>query len=165
MATYTRRIHIRASLESVWDFHATTAGLEAITPGWMGLTVESVSGTEGTAESDQLTSGSRIRMRARPFGRAPTQRWTSVITDRQRSENQASFTDEMVGGPFPEWRHTHLFRSVAGGTLMTDHVEYSFPGGRLGHLLSPLGNLGLAPMFTYRHAKTRELLEPTPNEE
>lgn len=159
MATYHRETRVRASFEDVWEFHATTDGLEALTPSFLGLTVESVTGPDGEPDPEVLAAGSRIEMSMRPLGVAPQQRWTSVITHRERDGDTGSFRDEMVDGPFTEWEHTHRFRADGDGTVVSDTVRYEFPGGPAGRLVSPLGVVGFEPMFRYRHRRTRQLLE------
>jgi ligand-binding SRPBCC domain-containing protein len=42
--------------------------------------------------------------------------------------------DEQLRGPYSLWHHTHSFRSVEGGTEMTDLVRYMLPCGVLGEL-------------------------------
>ena len=36
-----------------------------------------------------------------------------------------SFVDELKKGPLSQWKHTHEFTSVAGGTKIDDHIEFS----------------------------------------
>jgi ligand-binding SRPBCC domain-containing protein len=158
MPTYTREIRVDAPFEDVWAFHSQVSGLEALTPGFMNLEVKAVTGPDGEANPEILEPGSRIDMSMRPGGVLPQQTWTSIITERQERTDSAFFCDEMEGGPFPEWVHTHSFFTDNGATIIHDQVEYSLPfvGGALGRL----GNLvGFEPMFRFRHRKTRELLE------
>lgn len=164
MSTYERSVFVAAPFETVWDFHATVEGLLALTPDWVNLRVEAVTGPDGEPDPAVLEAGSRIRMAARPLGVGPEQTWTSVITEREQdpAAGTAHFQDVMEGGPMASWRHTHRFRAVDGGTLLTDHVEYRLPGGRLGGLASPAAVVGFEPAFRYRHRRTRELLETGP---
>jgi ligand-binding SRPBCC domain-containing protein len=158
MPSYMRETRVDAPLDEVWAFHSKVSGLEALTPGFMNLEVEGVTGPDGEPNPEVLEPGSRIEMAMRPGGIGPRQTWTSVITDRGEREGSAYFRDEMEGGPFPQWVHTHRFFADDGATIVHDQVEYSLPvvGGALG----PLGNwVGFEPMFRYRHRKTRELLE------
>lgn len=161
MSTYERSVFVAAPFETVWDFHATVEGLLALTPDWVNLRVEAVTGPDGEPDPEVLEAGSRIRMAARPLGVGPEQTWTSVITDREHdpAAGTAHFQDVMEGGPMAAWRHTHRFRAVDGGTLLTDHVEYRLPGGRVGGVASPAAVLGFEPAFRYRHRRTRQLLE------
>lgn len=158
MPVYRRRTHVDASLEEVWNFHSRVGGLEALTPSWMGLGVEDVRGPDGERDPDVLVEGTRLRMSVRPFGVAPRQRWTSRIVHRERGDDEAVFRDEMEGGPFRRWIHTHRFVADPTGTTIEDVVEYELPLGELGRLAAPLAKVGLEPMFRYRHRRSRELL-------
>ena len=44
------------------------------------------------------------------------------------------FVDVQEKGPYALWRHTHSFREIAGGTTMSDRVEYAMPFGPLGEI-------------------------------
>ncbi|MFC6785656.1 SRPBCC family protein [Halobaculum halobium] len=161
MATYRRRVRVSAPLEEVWAFHSDIGGLEALTPGFMNLSVERVTGPDGREDPDVLATGTEIEMSARPFGVGPRQSWVSRIDEREADleAGRARFVDTMDGGPFPLWRHTHRFYERGGETVVDDEVRYEFPGGVLGETVSPLGWVGFEPMFRFRHRKTRELLE------
>ena len=159
MAVYQREARVAAPFEDVWEFHSRVTGLEALTPDWMHLDVESVTGPDGESDPGILEAGSRIESSIRPLGIGPRQNWTSVIVDRQEGDGDAMFRDQMDGGPFREWEHTHSFFADGDGTLVRDRVEYELPLGRLGRQLGPLAYVGLEPMFCYRHRQTKELLE------
>ncbi|WP_224449622.1 SRPBCC family protein [Haloprofundus salilacus] len=159
MAVYKRRVRVAAPLHEVWEFHSRIDGLEALTPEWMGLTVERVRGADGEENPETLDVGSEIRMTMRPLGVVPMQRWTSVVVDREEGGGSPWFRDEMLGGPFQKWIHTHEFYGDGDETVVADTVEYELPGGELGRTASPLGRIGFEPMFRYRHRKTKELLE------
>jgi ligand-binding SRPBCC domain-containing protein len=159
MAVYQRRTRVAAPLDEVWDFHSRVTGLEALTPGWMNLQVESVTGPDGEPDPGILETGSRIDASMQPFGVGPRQRWTSVITARERDEGSASFRDEMEGGPFRHWEHTHRFFADGDDTVVDDRVVYALPFGGVGEAVSRLARVGFEPMFRFRHRRTRELLE------
>lgn len=159
MVTYRRETWIDAPFETVWAFHSTTEGLEALTPEFMRLEIDRVTGPDGDPDPGELEAGSRIEMSMRPFGVGPRQQIVSVITDRTREDGAGSFRDVMESGPFPEWEHTHQFFADGDRTRLVDRVEYRLPGGPLGRVASPLGRLGLAPMFRGRHRTTKRLLE------
>ncbi|MFB6122318.1 MAG: SRPBCC family protein [Haloferacaceae archaeon] len=159
MAVYERRTRVSAPLDDVWDFHSRASGLEALTPDWMHMRVESVHGPDGDPGPPVLEAGSRICLSVQPFGVGPRQHWTSVITDRERADGTAYFRDEMAEGPFARWIHTHRFFADGDETVVSDRVEYRLPGGRFGRALSPLARVGFEPMFRHRHRQTRELLE------
>ena len=159
MATYQRRTRVRAPLESVWRFHSTADGLEALTPGFLNLEIERVTGPDGDPDPAVLEAGSTVEASIRPFGVGPRQAWTSRIVERTEEEGSAMFRDVMEEGPFPRWEHTHRFFDDAGETVVEDRVRYELPGGVAGRAASPLGLVGLEPMFRHRHRRTRELLE------
>ena len=159
MSTYRRETYIDAPFEDVWTFHSTTDGLEALTPDFMCLEVEGVTGPDGESDPEQLDAGSRIELSVRPFGIGPRQRMVSVITDRSREGESAMFRDVMDAGPFAEWEHTHRFFVEGDGTRLIDSIAYQLPGGAVGRLASPLGRIGLEPMFWGRHRTTKKLLE------
>ncbi|MCU4925196.1 SRPBCC family protein [Halobacteria archaeon AArc-dxtr1] len=164
MPIYERRTRVRAPLDDVWAFHSQVDGLEALTPGWLGLRVDAVRGPDGTEEPPILESGSEIDLSVAPAGIGPRTQFRSVITGRDRNDANAWFRDEMVDGPFDYWNHTHTFRADGADTIVHDHVEYELPFGVLGSALGPLGRVGMAPMFRHRHRRTRALLErPEPN--
>ncbi|WP_336003237.1 SRPBCC family protein [Halorientalis halophila] len=159
MSQYKRSVRVDAPLDEVWEFHSRISGLEALTPNWMHLEVESVTGPDGDPDPDILEAGARIESSVRPFEVGPRQRWTSVIVDREEGDGTAMFRDTMEDGPFAEWEHTHSFFADGDGTVVRDNVEYALPPGGIGRAVSPLAVVGLEPMFRFRHRKTRELLE------
>lgn len=152
-------MRVDAPFEEVWDFHSRITGLEALTPGWMNLEVESVIGPDGAPDPGILETGAQIESSVRPLGLGPRQEWTSVIAEREEGDGSAMFRDTMEGGPFAEWEHTHEFFADGDGTLVSDSVEYELPLGGLGRALSPLAVVGMEPMFRYRHGQTKKRLE------
>ncbi|MDG5817360.1 SRPBCC family protein [Natronococcus sp. A-GB7] len=159
MPTYERQTRIEAPLEDVWEFHSRVTGLEGVTPAWMGLTVESVVGPDGEPDPGVLEAGSEVTLSTRPFGVGPRQRWTSMITERERTDGTAYFRDEMVSGPFERWVHTHAFYGDGDETLIRDRVEYELPFGPLGRAATPFSRIGFETMFRARHRLTKEQLE------
>lgn len=158
MATYERETYIDAPLEDVWEFHSRVDGLEALTPGWMGLSIQAIRGPDGEPDPEVLEAGAEIDMELRPLGvtSTPAGTWTSVIAERTKSDERGLFKDEMRGGPFTRWVHVHQFRREGDGTRIRDTVHYELP--KIGRL-SPFAVVGFEPMFRYRHRKTKELLE------
>ncbi len=163
MPSYERETIVRAPLEEVWTFHSQVSGLEALTPAWMRLRVERVIGPDGEPDPETLDAGSEIELSMQPFGVGPRQHWTSVITERERTDGTAYFRDEMVHGPFDRWVHTHTFFADGDRTVLRDHVDYELPLadrlGDLGAATLPVSQAGFEGMFRQRHATTRGLLE------
>ncbi|MFC3476807.1 SRPBCC family protein [Halobacterium litoreum] len=157
METFERDLRLRAPLADVWAFHSTIDGLRALTPDWMHLRVDEIERPGDEREDTHvLTEGTRIHMSVQPFGVGPRQRWVSRIEERVENGGMAYFVDVMEDGPFPEWRHTHLFYGDGDETLLRDRVEYRAP---LGRSLDGPAKLFFEPMFRQRHRRTREILE------
>ncbi|WP_273837726.1 SRPBCC family protein [Halococcus sp. PRR34] len=159
MSTYERETYVRAPFEDVWRFHSTLDGLEALTPEFMNLRVESSRGPDGEPDPDVLEAGAEADLSMRPCGVGPRQGWTTRIIERDREDGAGLFRDEMIGGPFRRWVHTHSFYADGGGTYVRDRVEYQLPLGDLGRLAGPFAVVGFEPMFRYRHRETKKLLE------
>ncbi len=159
MASYERRTRIDAPLEAVWEFHSTPAGLEALTPEWMGLCVEAVVGPDGEPDPEVLEAGSELSLSLQPFDVGPRQYWTSAITERARTNGSAYFRDEMVYGPFDQWVHTHSFFADGEATIVQDHIAYELPLGALGRVGTPFSTVGFEGMFRDRHRRTKAALE------
>lgn len=159
MPTYRRTTRVPAPIDEVWAFHSAIDGLRALTPGWMYLRIDGVEGPDGGSDPEVLVEGSRIRMSMQPFGVGPRQRWTSRIVEREPAgetpvEEHANFVDEMVGGPFRKWEHTHTFYADGEETLLVDSVEYRLPFGLLGDAAGPFAKVGFEGMFRDRHKRT-----------
>ena len=154
MVTYERATVVDAPLDTVWAFHADPAGLEAVTPEWLGLTVESVDRPADSSEA-ALPAGTVITIRVTPFGILPASRWRSHITASEYSTGQAMFRDESDTPGIDRWVHTHRFESVSTGTLIHDRVEVeaSIPG--LSLVLPRL----LAPLFALRHRRAHQVFD------
>lgn len=160
MATFSRRTRIAAPLSAVWEFHSTLDGLRTLTPGWMNLEIHTVTGPDGEADPAELYEGTEMEMSMRPFGVGPRQRWTSRIVDRTESDGYAMFRDDMLGGPFELWIHTHEFYGDGGETILVDTVEYELPFGAIGRAGLPVSRVGFEGMFRDRHSRTKTALEP-----
>nr|ABQ75825.1 hypothetical protein [uncultured haloarchaeon] len=160
MTVYHRRTTVEAPFSQVWEFHSQISGLEALTPSWMFLSIDSVHYPEpSAAQSKTLVRDSEIEMSMRPLGVLPRQHWVSRIIARERNDTTGYFIDKMIGGPFQQWEHTHRFFADGEQTILDDQVEYQLPGGRLGRRMSVLGLIGFEAMFRGRHRTTKALLE------
>lgn len=153
MATFRWTSVLDVPFERVWDFHSRIDGLDALTPAWVGLSVDSIHIPPGGPE-DVLVPGSEITLSARPLGVIPGGTWRSRITDRRESADSAMFQDIIVDGPLEEWTHTHRFDALPYGTLIHDTVEYALPVPGTDQLMKP----PLAAYFAYRHHRTARVL-------
>ncbi len=132
-----------APLETVFAFFADAANLESITPPWLRFRIE-------TPLPIEMRKGTLIDYRLRLYG-IPI-RWRTEICDWQPP---VLFADRQLQGPYRQWHHTHTFEEFRGGTLMTDVVEYSVPGGRLVNRL--MVEPQLRRVFGYRRQHLAEL--------
>lgn len=147
--TYTSVQRLPVPLATAWEFFATPANLERITPPEMRFRI-----TGGDA-GRELFEGMRLSYTLYPFPFLPVS-WQTVITMVQRP---AMFEDRQLEGPYESWVHRHEFRAVAGGTEMTDRVAYSLPFGMLGEAVGSLiVARRLEEVFEYRKARIAELL-------
>lgn len=87
----------------------------------------------GGVTSGVMGMGDEVTWRARHFGVPFTM--TSRITAHEPPQR---FVDEQVRGPFGRWWHEHVFEPTAGGTLVTDRIEFRSPLGSLGRAVDRL---------------------------
>ncbi len=134
-------------VQDVFAFFADARNLGAITPVWLSFRILS---TEPIA----MRTGAQIVYSLR-WHRFPV-RW---VTEIRRWDPPDSFVDVQLEGPYRLWHHTHIFRSVEGGTLMGDRVRYALPlglAGRLAHAC--LVKADLNAIFDYRAKAISDLL-------
>jgi len=142
-----RRVTIASSIEDVFHFHDDTANLIKITPPSINVSIESI-GTPGL--------GYQAILNVKQFGLF-SMRWHVKITEY---EPPLLMTDVQISGPFKSWKQTRRFKSVPGGTELTDIVDYEPPFGWLGRIAnSLLIRRQITQMFAYRQEATKRLLE------
>jgi ligand-binding SRPBCC domain-containing protein len=142
------RSRMPASADAVYRFHAEPHVLERLTPPW-----ENVRVIARTGGIEQPGSRTTLRVSVGPF----SQDW---ISEHTACEPGKMFRDVMVSGPFRRWEHTHEFQpESAESSWLEDRVEYEFPLGWLGRLISGAYTRGrLQRMFEWRHKVTSEML-------
>lgn len=139
MGTFEYSSLIDAPVGVVFAFHERADALEILSPPFPPVRV--VSRTGGIRPGDELTL---------EIGVGPVRvRWVARHVEFVQDE---LFVDEQVSGPFTSWVHRHQFKAAGDKTLLTDHVTFSLPGGRL---VERIVRWRLRAMFTYRHAATR----------
>lgn len=157
MAVYTIECEqfIPADIETVWKFFSNPINLGVITPPDMKF--KQISASEG----DKIYAGQLIRYRVSPMYGIRIG-WLTEIT---QMEEHRSFIDEQRRGPFSLWKHQHFFEPVAGGTKMTDIIQYRVPGWWIGNLANKLFvRRRVKQIFEFRRAKTVELWGEWPGE-
>lgn len=128
------------SIDEAWDFFSSPHNLKEITPPYMGFIIQSGADTK-------MYNGQLISYKVSPVLGIPLT-WVTRIED---VNSPFSFVDTQLKGPYQLWRHKHTFMPIAGGVLMTDHIEYQLPLGFLGdiaHLI--FVRRQLEGIFSYR---------------
>jgi ligand-binding SRPBCC domain-containing protein len=152
MATFSRRSTVSAPLSTVWAFHSTIDGLEALTPAAADLRVESL---EIPSDGDELVAGSEMTLSVRTLPGLPRTRLRTRIVRRERRPDAALFVDELQDGPLTQWRHTHRFEARGDATELIDEIEFATG---YGPVADAAFRAGLTVAFALRHRKTREIL-------
>jgi ligand-binding SRPBCC domain-containing protein len=130
----------------VFGFFSDATNLERITPPWLGFRIR-------TPLPIEMKTDRRIDYRLRLAG-API-RWRTRI---RCWEPPVRFVDVQEQGPYALWEHTHLFREIGAGVLMTDVVRYGLALGPVGALAHALViRASLSSIFDYRFEQIREI--------
>lgn len=144
---------IKTTVEDLWNFHASVAALEALTPPQKQA---EIIGTDL-----EVREGAVHKIRSKQFG-VPLE-WHALIeqvTPPSPLTPYAAFVDSALKSPFKSWRHEHRFEPHAEGALLVDNLEYSLPFGPFGVIANFLFvQRELDNLFAFRHKKTKSLLE------
>jgi hypothetical protein len=145
-SSFTYSSLIPAPLEKVWTLYANVDTINKISPFFARVNFERV--------DLPLRAGSEIIF----VGKHPPRlRWHARI---ETFVENSHFIDAQVAGPFAHWQHQHLFKAESNATEMTDRVEFSLKGGRLGNrLAAPVVKMLLYFYFQHRHRRTRAILK------
>lgn len=106
-------------LDEVFPFFAAARNLEQITPPWLQFEVL-------TPDPIDMGRGRLIDYRLKLHGVRLS--WRTEIAEWEPPHR---FVDRQLSGPYRLWYHVHTFEERDGGTLVTDQVDYTVPGGRL----------------------------------
>jgi len=147
MPVFRDRFRVKAPLEAVAAFHASTAALRKLSPPPIFVQLHHI---------EPLAEGS-ISEFTLWFGPLPL-RWRAVHSQ----VNPASgFCDTQLSGPMAAWRHTHSWEALPGGLVeLREQVEYTHHPGWRGLMTRilfapPL----LAILFAYRRLIIRRSCE------
>jgi ligand-binding SRPBCC domain-containing protein len=136
-----REIVLNTDIETLWQFMATPANLNELTPPQLQFQIVS-------ELPDKMYNGLMIQylIKIPWFGRW---QWLTEIKHIRAGEY---FVDEQRLGPYRLWHHQHLLEPVgADKTRMIDRVSYRLPFGMVGTLLHELWVKKLLDeIFTYR---------------
>lgn len=112
---YQSEQYIDAPIEKVFTFFSEANNLEKITPPFLNFKIKSVS-------TPQIQEGTLIQY-SLLVHKIPL-RWLTEIIDWQPPYQ---FVDQQLKGPYRLWHHTHQFKKMGLGTLMSDRVRYQLP--------------------------------------
>ncbi|MCE1197552.1 MAG: SRPBCC family protein [Marinilabiliales bacterium] len=130
------------SPEEAWQFFATPANLNEMTPAWLTFEIRSVL-------PEKMYEGLMIQYRIRPFLRLPMG-WLTEITHVRDGEY---FVDEQRKGPYRLWHHEHHFEPCPEGVRMTDLLYYDIGYSFLGVLAGKLFvHRMVREIFAYRQS-------------
>lgn len=164
MPLVERSTELPVDVETAWQFHRDPTGLPAVMPDWLGVELQRVDDAIGGPDGGQLLDeGASVTTTVRPLGLGPERPWVSEVVACELTADGAVLRDRQTEGPFDRWDHVHRFEPVRTGPgeescIMTDSVEFSLPGGKLGELGEPFCSVGLSATFAIRHRRTRRLL-------
>ncbi|HWI92506.1 MAG TPA: SRPBCC family protein [Flavisolibacter sp.] len=142
------------SLEKTWKFFSDAHNLLTITPPFLNLTVTN------EVFGDEVYAGQIISYKVKPLAGIAVS-WTTEITHIVKEK---MFVDQQIKGPYKLWHHQHHFKSIEGGTEMTDVVHYSLPFGLVGELTHSIVKRKLMEIFTYRFDKINEVFGRWPDQ-
>ena len=138
---------IPLSLEKTWEFFSDANNLLTITPPFLNLKVTN------KVFGEEVYAGQIISYKVKPLAGIAVS-WTTEITHVVKEK---IFVDQQIKGPYKLWHHQHHFKSIEGGTEMTDIVHYRLPFAPFGDITHPIVKRKLVDIFTYRFDKINEV--------
>ncbi len=120
MPIFESRVELNHPVEEVFRWHTRPHAFDRLTPPWEHVEVRRREGG--------IQAGGRATLILRKGPASLT--WEVEHTEY---EENRSFVDVQVSGPFRRWRHEHRFEELEGGrTAVVDRVEWEAPLGSLG---------------------------------
>lgn len=142
------------SLEKTWEFFSDANNLLTITPPFLNLKVTN------EVFGDEVYAGQIISYKVKPLAGIAVS-WTTEITHIVKEK---MFVDQQIKGPYKLWHHQHHFKSIDGGTEMTDIVHYRLPLRLVGELAHSIVKRKLVEIFTYRFHKITKVFGKWPDQ-
>jgi len=143
-----REQFLPVSVGEAWKFFCDPRNLAKMTPPDMNFRILT------DLDGGEIYEGMLIEYKVTPI-RGFEVGWLTLITKVRERE---SFVDTQKKGPYELWEHTHTFRAVQGGVMMTDHVVYALPLGLLGRAAHALFvRKRLLDIFDYRYRVLSEM--------
>ncbi|MCR8561801.1 SRPBCC family protein [Mucilaginibacter sp. BJC16-A38] len=151
MKTYVLKTEqaIPISLEQAWDFFSSPLNLAKITPKEMQFVV-----TSDYKPETKMYEGMIITYKISPL-LGIKMNWMTEITHVKDGEY---FVDEQRFGPYALWHHEHHFKTIKGGVLMNDILNYAVPYSFIGTLANKVFvGKQIDKIFKYREQAIREM--------
>jgi len=151
MPVFHSRFSVRAPIEAVYQFHRDARNLPQVQPPYPKVL--------SLRCPDLLNAGDVVELELGPF---PRQTWKALVEELHPPHGnppRALMIDSAIEGPFPYFRHRHVYIAEGGSTRIEDTIDFDPPFGKAGWLLLPGIHLVLEAMFLYRRIQTRRLLE------
>lgn len=137
------------TIEQAWDFFSNPKNLDEITPAAMSFHIIS-------DLPDKVYEGLIIKYKIKPMLNIPV----TWITRISMVNAPFCFMDEQLKGPYKVWKHEHHFKSVDGGVLMTDILNYDIGKGIIGSIAGKLFvHKKVKEIFEFRRKKLEELFK------
>lgn len=143
-----------ASLEETWKFFSDAHNLLTITPPFLNLKVTN------EIFGEEVYAGQIISYKVKPLAGIAVS-WATEITNVVKEK---MFVDQQIKGPYKLWHHQHHFKSIDGGTEMTDIVHYRLPLGSVGEVAHSIVKTKLIEIFTYRFDKINGMFGKWPDQ-
>ncbi|WP_214228480.1 SRPBCC family protein [Pedobacter sp. B4-66] len=142
------------SIRETWDFFSSPMNLAQITPKEVAFRV-----TSAPSHIDEMYPGMIITYKISPIA-GVNLNWMTEITQIRKEKY---FIDEQRFGPYKFWHHQHHFKTIEGGTEMTDILTYALPMGILGRIANKIFVADkLQQIFNFRKEKVIELFGTYP---
>lgn len=121
MAVFEDRILIERPVEIVFDFLTTSANIEKVSAGDLGLSF--------VEAPEQYHQGAVVKFQIMGMGQVRTAVHEVVEFDRP-----GRFVERQIDGVLKLWIHEHLFEADGDQTHVIDRITFEPPGGLLGFL-------------------------------
>ncbi|NVJ52966.1 MAG: SRPBCC family protein [Campylobacteraceae bacterium] len=146
MKKYEKVSLINCEIKELFDFHLNMNNLKAITPDNIKITL--------LDENFTPKEGAVLKIKTVKNFLPIT--WEVKI---EKLESPDILVDLAIKSPFKYWKHSHVFTKRGNMCELKDIVEYELPFGKIGELFNFFIKKELDAMFTFRHNKTKKLLE------
>lgn len=131
---------VASPLDSVQEFYSDVKNLKRISPPFPRLIIDATDTRVVVGQEFLLTMDFMLFKFV----------WVSKIDDVVEGKH---FVDSFRGSIFKVWRHTHAYKAVAGGTLLTDEVDY-----KPAIWFAPFAFAGVKVLFIFRRLAIKKVL-------